>query len=712
MDAGTLNIREIFGQDRRHVVPLFQRPYVWRRDTHWEPFWEDIRAVADRLLAGQAARPHFLGAIVVDQQFRPMGHLETRLLIDGQQRLTTIQLFIQAFADLCVTPATESHHKALLKLTRNDDPLSRDPDDQFKVWPTNEDREHFRRVMSSGSRESVYREASNASSILGSSSHGPVVDDPAGTDVGDQTQKPGDPKRAGFAHLFKSGERVRVIKGRYAGRFGTIHSQRSATGLWVVIDEGGERPWSLADRRLQKLDSEVSPGSEEPPGSAQHPGNPSRRQPDIPQAGHPIADAYLYFSTAIADWLALTQPGAETRVATLYTTLRDYLRMVVIDLGPEDDAQVIFETLNARGAPLLPSDLVKNLLFHRAQLQGEEIDPLYRQHWRPFDEEAPYWRQELGRGHARRARIDTFLQHYLTLRKGDDVPVGHLYTSFRNWVDASKETASSNLRDLRRYAVIYQRFDHMPAESPEALFFERLSLMETTTAYPLLLGLFARHGDHDRMIRAILRDLESFLVRRTICQLNTRGYNRLFVELLGALSGDDGAPDERVRRFLLSSDAESSRWPKDSELREACLDAPLYRGLVRQRVRMLLEGLERQLHTGKVEKIQFGEKLTIEHLMPQEWRKNWPLPSTVTPEEAEARRERALHTLGNLTLLTRKLNPAISNGPWERKREDILVHSALNLNRTLPPIWDESAIRRRGEALFDLTTRIWSRPGE
>ncbi len=53
MDAGTLSVRKIFGQDRRHVVPLFQRPYVWTREVQWEPFWEDIRALADRLLRSE-----------------------------------------------------------------------------------------------------------------------------------------------------------------------------------------------------------------------------------------------------------------------------------------------------------------------------------------------------------------------------------------------------------------------------------------------------------------------------------------------------------------------------------------------------------------------------------------------------------------------------------------------------------------------------------
>jgi len=69
-----------------------------------------------------------------------------------------------------------------------------------------------------------------------------------------------------------------------------------------------------------------------------------------------------------------------------------------------------------------------------------------------------------------------------------------------------------------------------------------------------------------------------------------------------------------------------------------------------------------------------------------------------------------LHTIGNLTLLTKELNPSVSNGPWERKRKEILKHSALNLNRTLPEVWDEEKIQRRAQDLFELAVKIWPYP--
>jgi hypothetical protein len=264
MDARTLNVRTIFGQDRRHVVPLFQRPYVWKRESQWKPLWRDLRDVAERILHGEQVHAHFLGAVVLEHLRQPTGRVESRLVIDGQQRLTTIQLLLEAVSDLCAAHGMERYHKAMVKLTRNDDPLSDQADDQYKVWPTTVDQEHFRRVMRASSPDELLR------------SYGAV------------------------------------------------------------------------------------PGARE--------------------VGHHIADAYLYFFESARGWLNPGAGGMEDRLEALYQTVRDNLRMVVIDLDKDDDPQLIFETLNARGTPLLPSDLVKNHLFHRAQLAGDDIDVLYEKY--------------------------------------------------------------------------------------------------------------------------------------------------------------------------------------------------------------------------------------------------------------------------------------------------------------------------------------------
>src|SRR5262249_27231856 len=90
----TLSLLKLFGLPSRFEIPIFQRPYAWKQTDHWEPLWTDVRQLADRSLAGAVPRSHFLGALVLDAVRRPPGTLETRWVIDGQQRLTTVQLLL------------------------------------------------------------------------------------------------------------------------------------------------------------------------------------------------------------------------------------------------------------------------------------------------------------------------------------------------------------------------------------------------------------------------------------------------------------------------------------------------------------------------------------------------------------------------------------------------------------------------------------------
>jgi hypothetical protein len=85
----THSLAGVFASDVRYVVPLYQRPYVWRKRSHWEPLWEDVLHVLDLHLDKDAStRGHFLGAVVLEQEHTNPGEIPRRLVIDGQQRLS------------------------------------------------------------------------------------------------------------------------------------------------------------------------------------------------------------------------------------------------------------------------------------------------------------------------------------------------------------------------------------------------------------------------------------------------------------------------------------------------------------------------------------------------------------------------------------------------------------------------------------------------
>jgi uncharacterized protein with ParB-like and HNH nuclease domain len=113
MKTDTIELKSLFHQHIRLMVPLFQRPYVWNQQDQWEPLWDDIRHIAEDLYHERNRRPHFLGAIVLEQVTTGTGEIQKRLVIDGQQRLTTSQIVLEAFHDLCKELGAEKHVKLL-----------------------------------------------------------------------------------------------------------------------------------------------------------------------------------------------------------------------------------------------------------------------------------------------------------------------------------------------------------------------------------------------------------------------------------------------------------------------------------------------------------------------------------------------------------------------------------------------------------------------
>ena len=113
MKTNVLTPRDLFQKEICYVIPEFQRPYVWDGDGRWGPLWEDVQNTADRYLErldqhkGDKAKaegqtnPHFLGAVVVQQERTATDEIEQRVVVDGQQRITTLQLLLAAVEGVC-----------------------------------------------------------------------------------------------------------------------------------------------------------------------------------------------------------------------------------------------------------------------------------------------------------------------------------------------------------------------------------------------------------------------------------------------------------------------------------------------------------------------------------------------------------------------------------------------------------------------------------
>ena len=153
MKADTVDLAAIFGKPVRYMVPLFQRPYVWTLEEQWEPLWQDVRTVADRQLDDNPTNdtiPHFMGAVVLEQALVGSGMIETRSIIDGQQRLTTLQLVLAAARSVAADHSLDQSRQMFEKLLFNEMFLVKSDADRMKVLPTDRDRTAFRESIQDG----------------------------------------------------------------------------------------------------------------------------------------------------------------------------------------------------------------------------------------------------------------------------------------------------------------------------------------------------------------------------------------------------------------------------------------------------------------------------------------------------------------------------------------------------------------------------------
>ena len=157
MKAGPVIVGQLLQARARYKVPIYQRSYVWNRERQWEPLWSDIRTKAIERLAGRPQRfSHYMGAVVLESR----GGYSARLvpasqIVDGQQRLTTFQLFLAAARDYAKAIGHETARQNIERYLLNADPhLMEDPDiELFKVWPPQQNQELFKIIIKGGREE-------------------------------------------------------------------------------------------------------------------------------------------------------------------------------------------------------------------------------------------------------------------------------------------------------------------------------------------------------------------------------------------------------------------------------------------------------------------------------------------------------------------------------------------------------------------------------
>ncbi len=406
-------------------------------------------------------------------------------------------------------------------------------------------------------------------------------------------------------------------------------------------------------------------------------------------------------------------------------------QIVVIQLDKNDDAQEIFASLNGLGKPLAPFDLIRNSVFHRARKLGEDEETLFDKRWQFFED--PFWMEAIRQGRLKRARADHVIAHTVIAETARDANIGKIATEYQHYAHARAfPTVAEELDVLIGHAKNYQLLE----EAGEGSVVERIAgvfkAWDLSVFHPFVLWVLSYVPDEDEQ-RRILELLESYLIRRELCGMTTKNYNKVTT---GFIRAAKSAPDnayEAFSKYMVDLTSDISRMPADGEVKEKVLHRNMYGygGIPTPRLRYILKNVEYALRDKFDEDVTvLTSNLTIEHIMPQKWAENWPLGNgqTVAHEYSwnvrwgnqpmddataalvDARSE-AVDTLGNLTLITGPRNSSLSNAGWTRKREE-LSNSLLALNRMVAKAenWDEKSIKARAAKIGDVIVARWPAP--
>jgi uncharacterized protein with ParB-like and HNH nuclease domain len=392
------------------------------------------------------------------------------------------------------------------------------------------------------------------------------------------------------------------------------------------------------------------------------------------------------------------------------------LKVVQLELTPSDDPQKIFETINDRGKPLSPVDLIRNQVFK----DEEDAVVFHRDYWEPVEKNFHALSGALADEDAAQA-AEPILYDYvrcLLMRNGDYLEKKRVHHFFRQNYNTSDEKLRF-LRSLEKLCLKYVTLTHpdsplIDRTSPESLLKEirRLQSLDFQAANPLLLRLL-EDGVDNRQLESVIRLLESYFIRRSICGDKVQLLPKIFIKLCKEYN-DNFPTGMDVHKWLkgellndrdLEPKEQTYKYPTDTDVLRSLRTTNLYDKNTSVTKYLLL-----RLNEHKMGKEYPGEvaDCTIEHVMPQTLSESWVTYLNLTKNDLKVMHEENIGLIGNLALT--KVNPALGNKLFADKKP-LLAMSPYILTNALGNSpsneWNKELIMSRTNDLGALTLVIF-----
>lgn len=379
----------------------------------------------------------------------------------------------------------------------------------------------------------------------------------------------------------------------------------------------------------------------------------------------------------------------------------DKLYVVCVPVTSNDSPQKIFESINSTGAKLVASDLIRNYILMDIPSDTQEV--YYNQYWKKIEENLT----------SDSKKIELFFRMFLACKIQSLPNKSEVYGEFKEWFSlesSSGKTVEECLKEIVTYSKYYnsiysKSLDKVEPDIREAVKDFRNNLTEMPA--PLLMEIYNLYSSIDeegnRLVTAkqfseIINLVNVYLIRRSICALDTSDITRLFPtvmkDVLNDCDGKYGNIVDIAKKNLVNKQrGKAAAMPTDDEIRNYLANANVYNNRVTLRV--IFDKMETYNNSAPVDL----SKLSVEHLMPQTPTKEWLEALDVDAETYE----KNLHRLGNLTLATRSDNSKMKNKPWEYKKEILAdtAHLIMNQRILAKEKWTIADIDERNKELIE-----------
>lgn len=421
----------------------------------------------------------------------------------------------------------------------------------------------------------------------------------------------------------------------------------------------------------------------------------------------PIEDSnitrnYHYFEKNIED-------GIRRHVFSIddfYQAMRK-LQIIAIMVEGGDDAQLIFESLNATGLSLSEGDKVRNyVLMH---LPSERQEYYYVNRWNKIE-------NLVG------DQMDLFLRDYLGIKRSRIPAFGNIYLDFKDYATRASRSLEECLDDLLTYAKRYHILlggEEMGAYSAKLkACIERLNRLDKNVVRPFLMEVLRLKEDDGlslEEVEQIFFYTESFVVRRLICDVQTSALSSIFSALHGEIMRlNDGMASYFERfKYAITSKNKSGRFPDDNEFLQQLGSREIYQ-MATKNIGYLLERFENRDSTEDHDVYRHldsdeDDKWSIEHVMPQKLTPDWERD---LGSDAQTIHETWCHRLANLTLTAYNSKYSNSSFNWKKTCGKGYLESGIRLNQYIARFetWDLMALEERNRELKSQALNLWPRP--